>query len=78
MLDDPKGWDKDLMSRKDHLLSLKFERNESIYLKKVKLFNKKDFCEYVLKLSDEKKRLALHNFKLVLDEIVDYLFKLKP
>ncbi len=75
VIDDPKGWDKDLMSRKDHLLSLNFEKNESIYLQKVKLFHKEDFCKSVLKLSDEEKGAVLSNFKIVMDEVIDYLFK---
>lgn len=68
-LKDPKNWDKLNMSLLEHLKGLGLSEEEEIYLNKFKLESKEDFCKYILALPDDEKKLSLHNFEDLVNEI---------
>lgn len=75
LLKDPGGWDKMKMSLGEHIASLGFTADETLYLSKVSDENKPAFSDYVLSLPDEERIQALKPISIILQEAIEVMFK---
>jgi hypothetical protein len=73
ILQDPKNWNKRTMGLDEHIASLGFSKEEVVYLGKISNKAKVDFVDFILKLDDNKKMVALKCFKIILEEAIQYI-----
>jgi CheY-like chemotaxis protein len=72
-IDDPKAWNKHDCSLSEFIKRLALTEEKAVYLQRLKKSSKEDFCNYILGLSEEKKRKALQNFEPLLKDVLSYL-----
>jgi CheY-like chemotaxis protein len=71
LLQDPTNWNKRAMGLDDHIKSLGFSEKEALYLNKVCNESKHAFADFVLKMDEHKRRVALKCFQPLLRDVLE-------